>query len=208
MDAMKCVIRVGLGCLLFVGAMQSVNAQAVQLPTIQNFGMSTTVVVPDRGRTYAGGVSRSARSTSRRGSPFLPSSRGYGAETTASGVSVGAYIHDFEEMDRTLLEQAARNRDDRFGSSRTSSVAANPQSIRSQLDHRLPRVSDVRRRVTAMRAEKLAQAKTEIKIGLRREKAGDIAGAQAKYRQAMKYATPELQTKLTAHIKKLALQLR
>ncbi len=203
----KNAFRFLFASVFLLGVVESANAQTtVQLPTVQNFGISTTVVVPDRGRTYAGGVNRSYRSSSRRGMPFLPpSSRGYGAGTSSSGVSVSAHIHDFEEMDRTLLEQAARNRGGRSGSSsrNSHSYAANSQSHQPQLDHRLPRVSDIRRQMAAVRAEKLAQMKSEIKVGLRRERAGDLAGAQAKYRSAMKYASPSAQKKITARIEKL-----
>lgn len=199
------LLRLSLAGFFVFGAIPFVKAQTVvQLPTVQNFGMSTSVLVPDRGRTYAGGVNRSYRSSTRRGTPFFPpSSRGYGGGTTANGVSVSAYIHDFEEMDRTLLEQAARNRGDRFGASQTSATFSTKVADRPELDHRLPRVSDVRRQMAAVRAEKYAQMKSQITVGLRREKSGDLAGAQAKYRVAMKYATPDHRKKIEARIEKL-----
>jgi len=44
----------------------------------------------------------------------VPLQRAAGAQTSASGISISATIHDFEVMDRALLEQAAARRDGRM----------------------------------------------------------------------------------------------
>ncbi len=96
------------------------NAQTtVQLPTFHVFSVSTTVVVPDRGAAYLGGVSRSRRTNNHLIAPLfgrLPgvgrgfTSRGISSGTSASGASVSATIIDHDSMDRALLADAARRR--------------------------------------------------------------------------------------------------
>jgi len=80
---------------------QQVN---VQQPTVGVFSGSSTVSVPDRGRTLIGGVSRGATSRSTYG-PF-PSGSNTGRSLEGGSLSVGAYIHDFEELDRQALSAA------------------------------------------------------------------------------------------------------
>ncbi len=83
---------------------------AVQQPIVEQLQIGTTVTVPDRGGAFIGGVKRARDSRSSFGlgrAPFKPgSSIGFDREFT--GVSVHAYIHDFDSMDRMLLEEAER----------------------------------------------------------------------------------------------------
>ncbi|QDS97282.1 hypothetical protein [Adhaeretor mobilis] len=78
----------------------------VQLPTFHVFGISTTVLVPDRGSMVQGGVNRSSRGSHQLGR----GNRGYGSSTSAGGVSVSATIIDHSEIDRAVLAEAARRR--------------------------------------------------------------------------------------------------
>ena len=81
---------------------------AVQLPTYSFFTVNTTVLVPDGGSAYMGGVSRSQAGRSEYGSPLLPLRNvGIGSNTSASSVRVTATIHDFEAMDEALLGEPA-----------------------------------------------------------------------------------------------------
>lgn len=78
-------------------------ATTLQLPTFSFFTISTTVLVPDSGTGYLGGVGRGG-SGSR--------SNGLGSRAGASGVDIGgmtvtAQIHDFKAMDRALLGDKA-----------------------------------------------------------------------------------------------------
>jgi len=166
------------------------NAQftTVQLPTVQNFSVNTTVSVPDRGSVYMGGVNRTAYGSSRRGVPMLPNTnRSFGRETSTSGVRASAYIHDFEEMDRQIRE----------------SVASSAPTNQPVLDHRLTRVSDIRQRVRAEKASQLAMAHTRIKEAVRLELQGKYTAAKAKYRTAYAYAKPEWQRKIRQRLRKI-----
>jgi hypothetical protein len=77
---------------------QSAIPSVVQLPSFQTFSYSGTVVVPDSGGAYLGGVSRSSSSSSRRGL-----SRGFGFAQSNSQLSVHPTIIDNNEIDRQLL---------------------------------------------------------------------------------------------------------
>ncbi|MGA2031256.1 MAG: hypothetical protein ABSG68_03280 [Thermoguttaceae bacterium] len=82
-------------------------AQSVQLPTFSYFGTSTTVVVPDGGSTFMGGIDRASSGRTEFGVPLLPfrpfRNTAIGQDYSASGVRVTATIHDFDAMDQALL---------------------------------------------------------------------------------------------------------
>ncbi len=114
------------------------NAQVVQLPTFQFFGMSTTVSVPDRGGAYLGGASSSSIGGFERGLPGLgrtaaPIRNGaIGGRAQSSGVTISASIHDFEAMDQQLLGRGnakAVPRARRFGQARTAPDIAGRSSV-------------------------------------------------------------------------------
>ena len=88
------------------------HAQIVQLPTFRQFSIGTTVVVPDSGAAYLGGVSRARYSSSSRGIPMLgpagrlARSRASSADIGASSVWATATIHDLSALDRAVLAAA------------------------------------------------------------------------------------------------------
>ncbi|MCG8450583.1 MAG: hypothetical protein MI725_13525 [Pirellulales bacterium] len=101
-------------CTIFIDCCQGQTTR-VQLPTYERFGVSTTVVVPDGGALYLGGVNRSSRGASHFATPpggAFPvfGNRGFGRATSAEGVSISATIIDHREIDRALLAEAARRR--------------------------------------------------------------------------------------------------
>ena len=91
---------VAVASLALVGAKRT-DAQVVQLPTIQTFSYSGSVLVPYGGTSSLGGVSRSGWSTSRRGfGPFSQSRSGGFA--SSSVLSASATIIDLDAMDRAI----------------------------------------------------------------------------------------------------------
>ncbi len=98
----------------------------IQQPIVQQFGVQTSVVVPDRGFLFLGGVSRAAHSRYSPGlfgpgfigpgyfgpgylGPVGPCGcRGssYGFDYQATSLSVGVSILDLAEMDRQVLAEA------------------------------------------------------------------------------------------------------
>ncbi len=96
-------------CILFMTACvqnQHVHAQAIRLqqPIVQQFSAGTTVSVPDRGSVILGGF-HSGATRSKQVGPFRRGNS-YGQAFQSSTSSVGVYIHDFEAMDRLLLNSA------------------------------------------------------------------------------------------------------
>src|SRR5260221_14179162 len=80
----------------------------VQQPSVESFGVGTTVSAPDRGRTSLGGVGRSAASRAMYGPIRTGTSMGLSSQ--GSGMSIGAGIHDLAEMDRAALDAAGKAR--------------------------------------------------------------------------------------------------
>ena len=82
-------------------------AQTVQLPTFSFAGVSTTVLVPDQGSVYLGGINRASDGRSEFGVPGMTfpgfQNRGIGQDRSASSFWASATIHDFDAMDQALL---------------------------------------------------------------------------------------------------------
>lgn len=101
---------------------QPLPATTVQLPTVSQFSVRTTVSVPDGGTMSMGGVSRGYDSRVNRG--MLPlGSRGIATGRTAGGVSVSTRIIDHAEMDRAILASAAAERGALPGASAAKSAS-------------------------------------------------------------------------------------
>jgi hypothetical protein len=98
---------VGGLAMLLAGALPC-PAQVVQLPTFEFFGVSTTVMVPDRGGLTAAGVARGRSTSHIRGIPVGPAANDLFAAREASGLGVTATVHDLAELDRQILASAPR----------------------------------------------------------------------------------------------------
>jgi hypothetical protein len=100
-----------LGCVssLLIGA-RAARAQhiTVQEPSLETFGVGTTVSVPDRGRMSLGGVRRSAAARAMYGPVRTGHSMGFNDQGT--GLNIQARVHDLAELDQAALEAADRAR--------------------------------------------------------------------------------------------------
>lgn len=112
-------------------------AQVVQLPTVEVFAVGTTVVIPDGGAAYLGGVGRAAYGSHSSGVPMLGKlpyvgrlfgNRGFGSEVNQTSAWATATIIDLGEMDRRLLEEA-----------RTARQAPSTSSAEVQRSHAIAR---------------------------------------------------------------------
>lgn len=84
-------------------------AQAVQLPTYGQFGVSTTVSVPDQGSILLGGIRQGAEGSVSRGLPGLGPlfrNRASGRSIGNSQVVLSATIIDHQELDEAVLAAA------------------------------------------------------------------------------------------------------
>jgi hypothetical protein len=104
-------IAIAFGCVssLLVGV-PAARAQhiVVQEPSLETFGVATTVSVPDRGRASVGGVRRSASARAMYGPVRTGHSLGFNDQGT--GLSIQARVHDLAELDQAALEAADRAR--------------------------------------------------------------------------------------------------
>lgn len=106
-------IRLVLGCFATVlpclsfelGMSHSAMSQTVQLPTVGTFSLQTSVMAPDSGGVYAGGMRGAAYGSQSRGYG-LPN-RASGGGTTASGVNVRTTVINLAELDSMIRSQAS-----------------------------------------------------------------------------------------------------
>jgi len=92
--------------LLFI--QQNADAQiSVQQPIVEQFGVATSVVVPDGGEIHLGsvGIARDARSFYGPRSGLFPRGSTLSRERSHSSLSLRATIQDLSEMDRALLNK-------------------------------------------------------------------------------------------------------
>ena len=74
---------------------------AVQQPTVGTTSVSTSVIVPNGGRAYLGGVSSAQSGRSRYG--FYQPGSSIGLSRSSNSMSVGVTIIDLREMDEAIL---------------------------------------------------------------------------------------------------------
>ena len=165
----------------------------VQLPTFEYFGVSTTVVVPDRGSMYLGGVNRSSLGSSQFG-PGL-GNRAIGRASSAGGLSISATIIDHDEIDRALLAEAARRRGDRFDI-RGRPVAEAPRIDPRVVGQRGALARDGRNPLAPRRFRQLSgssstaeaqRAETYLQRGRRAEDGGQPHLAKVFYQRVVKH---------------------
>ena len=153
----------------------------IQQPAFRQFSATTTVSVPDRGAAFLAGVGRAADSRSNFG-PFR-STTSTGTERAHAGMSVGAWIHDFEEMDRALLGQSPSARGVRTGPLLTGYVA---HSYRSLHARNVGDDTSRRSRSTPPEPDPAAKADRFYRLGLQAEERGSAGVARLHYRAAIR----------------------
>jgi hypothetical protein len=99
-------------CLATLNA-QAQPAPTLQLPTFSFATVTTTVMVPDQGSTFLGGISRAADGRNEYGVPGLSlpgfQNRAIGMDRSTSSFRVSVTIHDFDAMDQALLGTPSPN---------------------------------------------------------------------------------------------------
>ncbi|QDV51593.1 hypothetical protein Enr17x_36490 [Gimesia fumaroli] len=195
--------RIWFSMLLIGVAAQCQQAQAqvlrIQQPIVQQFSADTTLSVPDRGSALIGGFSSGAI-RSRQTGPFRRGSN-YGHAFQSSTSSVSVYIHDFEAMDRMLLNSAPA------ALRHNSGIPSRDQHWKQQLLARQAGVSTPRRLSTSRTAaetaphsaEQFAQTKAErfFELGQKAEQKHATPNiAILHYRVAEKYGSARAKARL------------
>ena len=161
----------------------------VQLPTYQQFSMTTSLWVPDQGGVYAGGV-HGSRHLRRRG----PRAGGVGA----GNVTVTAYVHDFEALDAAVIEQGRQLR--------LRKGPALPRHKKALTRHTVTRaetISEVRARTQSKRATEHARARADYELAQRLLKKGKVAAARILLKSALSRADNALRSNIEVQMASL-----
>ncbi len=195
------LLRVALVVLLIGTAATAVQGQVVQLPTFNYFTIQTSVLVPDSGRGYLGGVRRGSWGSLSRGVPGfsripvvspLFGGRAVGGGGSTNVTSVRATIIDHDELDKAVL--AAAGRADR---TRRSAAEARPAS--GQVSS-LQSLAEIRRQNAAKKEARQNEAERIFAQGQQAEVDGKYGVARIFYRRAAKTAEGELAQKIASRL--------
>lgn len=196
----------------------AVRAQAVvQLPTIQQFSIGTTVMVPDGGTLNLGGVSRARESSVRRGIPGLPGQAGIGRELSSATVSVRATIIDLNELDRAVLAEARdaampltaaekRVREEaRYFSRHVPDVPPAPAMGKETTGgDGGESLAELRKQRAQELAGQRAQAHAYLQRAVASEREGKLGVARIYFQMAARRAEAPLKQQIEAHLRELA----
>ena len=187
-------VLAGSACLLDSPlAAQSQQGITLQLPTFSFFSVATTVVVPDSGGAYLGGMRRASSGSNRFGSPWAPGQGAFGCERQASNLHIQAHIHDLEGMDKAL----------RSGSNpvlaKSSPLAQRLAAAQSEAKA-LPAASlqEIERHRTAAVDAQQSAAADFLRRGKEAQHAGKTSLARTYYQMALRRATGELRHEIAA----------
>jgi hypothetical protein len=169
-------------------AAQGTVPTTVQLPTFHYFTSTGSLLVPDGGEAFLGGVGSSAAGGTERGIPGLPSrpftNSAIGATTGASNVCVSAQIHDFEAMDQVLLGTATSD-------AVRPPLARREERVAAQRDgNSLQSVAALRAQVAAEDAARDLEAAKALERGRQLLAAGKTGMAKIYFQSALKQSSP------------------
>lgn len=168
----------------------------VQLPTFHYFGVGTTVLVPDRGAVMMGGAGSSRAARSSFGGPLLPGSgRALGAQTSAGGVGISAWIHDFEALDQAVLDEAAARR--RVVSESETAGLVMPKTLSASHSQS---IAEIREQQAAAAAAVEQEASDLLAQGERAEAEGKIGAARIYYQMAQRRARGPLRERIAQRL--------
>lgn len=179
-------------------------ATSVQLPTFSYFGVSTSVLAPDRGSAYLGGVNRAQSGSRQFGSPLLPfSNRSSSHAVGGSSTRVSVWIHDLNAMDEALLNQSASyqaylNGTNRRGADGWQQRLA--ESRTSAAGQATPSLEEVRQQRIAAEEARAGEAAMFFQRARLAEEAGKANVAKIYYQMVARRATGELKDQALARL--------
>ena len=197
MGCRRFVAGLALACLATAqAAAQQQPPTVVQLPTFSFFTVSTTVLVPDRGGAYLGGVRRAQSGRTRFGMPLLPGQGAAGGNRQAAGVHVAAQIHDLAQMDEDLLA-GARPPGSLPAGKLGQKLALARQGAAGEA---VASVAELKQGRAASEAADNIEALALVDRGQRAEDEGKPGVARIHYQMASRRATGELQEQIAARL--------
>lgn len=190
----------------------SLRAQVVQLPAIQQFSMSGGATIPDGGTAYLGGNSYSSTGSVSRGFSPFNQNRAFGASSGMSSMSATVQIIDLAAMDEAILNSnvpsrviAQKNRSLAVSDSAASDADKARKFLSSYSSIKTAREGDPSYRdypsalggsgskppaVDPSLAE--SNVRHYLKMGMEAEAANRIQSARVYYKLAIESMTPEL----------------
>ncbi len=207
---------IAFACLLLAPSASAARGQVWQSPSLDQFSVRTSVLVPDRGGTVLGGVGRASGRASAAGVPGAGSLPGAGRllgnraldqAAQLGTASVHVTIIDHAALDRAVLAEAARRR----GAASSEALRAEQLSgrMRGAAGGQAPgegpllSVAELRRRNEARHAAQAAEAAQLVAQGAAAETRGQISTARLFYQMARKRADPPLQRQITDRLNAL-----
>jgi type II secretory pathway component GspD/PulD (secretin) len=196
------LLRFAVAVLLTGTAVTAVQGQVVQLPTFNYFTIQTSVLVPDSGRGYLGGVRRGSWGSLSRGVPGfgripglspLFGGRAVGGGGSTSVTAVRATIIDHDALDKAVLAAAAGRSD----STRRTVAEARPTTGRVSS---LQSLAEIRRQNAAKKEARQKEAEQIFAQGHQAEVDGKYGVARIFYRRAAKIADGELAQKIASRL--------
>jgi len=152
--------------IILIGLLlETAGAQTVQLPTTHTFSLDTTVMVPDQGGSYSGGIGRFSESSSSRGP--LSASSNYGRSARQSNSQTKVSIIDLEELDRELAEQTVPTRRAWNGNATSHNTGVDTTLGNSKENADLQKAKDAVGKASIRTREPQINNRSELSIGER-----------------------------------------
>jgi hypothetical protein len=179
-------MRTIIGAVLFwmtLSAPTFAQQLVVQQPVVGTTSVATSVMVPNGGRTFLGGVASAQSGRSRFG--FSQPGSSLGLSRSSNSMSVGVTVIDLREMDEAILNSVP----DRPVSS--SSFARHAAAIRS--------AGEETRREPPQEAESLADRAVKFeRLALKAEADKRLGVAKLHWKMAAKYGSSMARERLVA----------
>jgi hypothetical protein len=172
------------------------RAQTIQLPSIHQFSVDTTVVVPDSGHATIAGDNRGATGGSRFSG--IGPQRAFGAQRQVAGAGVVARIHDPQEADEALLGGP--------GPQRVKAQASSAPRFDLKLggnDPGLRSVAQIKRQRAERSAAERREVLTLVEQARQARSAGKTSTAALFYRTASRQASGSLKKSIDAEWRQL-----
>jgi hypothetical protein len=189
----------GFALIVLLAATPAAWGQVVQLPSMHNFSVSTSVLVPDRGSAYLGGVGRAHHSRTTSGWSPLGRNTSRAGSVAGTGVMVHATIIDHAELDALVLEEARAIRAAKGIEWRDP---AEPRVAPSR-DAPLASVAEIKRAVAHDDARREEAARTDFEKAFDYEQSGEHALARSYYRVAARKSSGSVRDEAIERLKGL-----
>jgi hypothetical protein len=198
-------LRLAIALLAVPTMLTAARGQVVQLPTFNYFTIQTSVLAPDSGRGYLGGVRRGSYGRNSRGVPGFSKvpgvgpffgGRAIGGSGSTSVTSVRATIIDHDEWDKAVLSAAAERAG---GERRTSSAGATGKTLAGGVSN-LQSLAEIRWQNSKKKNARVIEAERLFAAGSEAEENGKYGVAKIYYRRAAKVADGDLGKQIAARL--------